>query len=165
MAALRELTTAELLRTGIDAQEAADVAAKLARALADCPQPGPATAAQLAQLWQRVYSTALRPDHPFTLHKLMFETTYQAWDAGKFCRLNADPRLFTASAQALCGCHPHRMILRRKLGPSPCLGPHPRRYGSHKRGQLHEELARLCSVAETEVRCVSGAISKSGRQR
>jgi acetyl-CoA synthetase len=91
MAALRELTTAQLLQCGIDVKEAADVAAKLARVLAELPASGEAggSGAHLPRIWQRVYSTVLQPGHPFSLHKLMFDATYQGWDAGKRCGLDA----------------------------------------------------------------------------
>jgi hypothetical protein len=36
------------------------------------------------QVWRRISKFVLRPDQPFALHKLLFEATYQGWDAGKF---------------------------------------------------------------------------------
>ena len=39
------------------------------------PPPAP-------QLWRLVSKGVLRPDHPFALHKLLFQAAYARWDAG-----------------------------------------------------------------------------------
>lgn len=39
-------------------------------------------AAQPLQVWRLVSKYVLRPDHPFPLHKLLFQAVYAGWDAG-----------------------------------------------------------------------------------
>jgi hypothetical protein len=84
MSAVFALTTEQLLECGIGIDEAARIAAGLAAALIHSPDSGGAVPTDLPQLWHRISKFVLRPDQPFALHKLLFEATYQGWDAGKF---------------------------------------------------------------------------------
>ena len=37
----------------------------------------------MLQVWRRISKVVLQPDHPFALHKLLFQATYAAWNAAE----------------------------------------------------------------------------------
>jgi acetyl-CoA synthetase len=85
-AALREVTLRQLLDVGIDLEEAARVAAALGQALLESGGGGGGSSgagAGPSHLWRRISKSVLQPDHPFALHKLIFQATYSGWNAAE----------------------------------------------------------------------------------
>ncbi|KAI3435948.1 hypothetical protein D9Q98_002006 [Chlorella vulgaris] len=71
-----ELGVERLGNCGLDEHEAAAFRKQLRQAL-----QGAADTEDSAQVWRRISKFVLRPDQPFALHKLLFDATYQGWDA------------------------------------------------------------------------------------
>ncbi|MBI1925095.1 AMP-binding protein [Candidatus Poribacteria bacterium] len=67
----KELTIEQLLECGLERSTAAEVL----RQVNPCLLSLPASAC-----WQKVSREVLTPDHPFSLHKLLYETVFSDWD-------------------------------------------------------------------------------------
>ena len=67
-----ELTREQLIERGMEETEAANLLPHINRLLASLPA---------GECWQRISREVICPDHPFQLHKFLYETVYADWDA------------------------------------------------------------------------------------
>ncbi len=66
-----ELTLEQCTQLGLEESAAADLLPRVNQCLASLPAPA---------CWQRISREILRPDHPFRLHRFLYEKVYETWD-------------------------------------------------------------------------------------
>jgi acetyl-CoA synthetase len=66
----RTVTVAEIATCGVSSADSAQLAEKVNRAITH----------DSVTAWRKISREVLRPDHPFELHKLLFERAFSAWD-------------------------------------------------------------------------------------
>jgi acetyl-CoA synthetase len=92
---MSEPTTSEdLTRYGATAREAAAIGQALERNPTDA--------------WREISKRVLRPEHPFELHKLLFERTFRDWDVGQ-----GPAPAWTPTADEIAGTNVGRMMCER----------------------------------------------------
>ncbi len=67
----KEISAEELVGLGLDGAGADGMADQVNALLRSAPA---------AQSWQAVSQRVLRPSHPFSVHKFLYETVFSAWD-------------------------------------------------------------------------------------
>lgn len=70
----KQLLLEELVTCGIEKNLAAAMLQQIAPRLSSLPA---------AECWQQISQQILKPDHPFALHELLYETTFCDWDASQ----------------------------------------------------------------------------------
>ena len=60
--------------------------------------------------WREISQTILRPEHPFALHRLLFETAFRDWDAGQ-----GPPPAWTPTIDLIRASNVGRMMTERGL--------------------------------------------------
>ena len=68
----RELTLEQVIECGVEQPAAADILQQVNPCLAALPAP---------ESWQKISREVLRSEHPFPLHRLLYETAFSGWDA------------------------------------------------------------------------------------
>ncbi|MBD1913866.1 MULTISPECIES: AMP-binding protein [unclassified Leptolyngbya] len=69
---MKQLTLEQLLETGITPGDAAEMLPSINRWLAFLPA---------AECWQWLSRKLLKPEHPFALHELLYQTAYRDWNS------------------------------------------------------------------------------------
>jgi hypothetical protein len=71
---VESLTRVDIVGTGLSSYAAHIFHQELRRVLAEVGHSTPAAT------WQRISQQLLRPEHPYTLHQLMYYSTFRTWD-------------------------------------------------------------------------------------
>ncbi|MGL5926789.1 AMP-binding protein [Chroococcidiopsis sp.] len=71
---MKQLSLAQIVNCGVDRETAIAILPPIARWLAALPA---------VECWQQLTRHILKPDCPFALHELLYETTFSDWDASQ----------------------------------------------------------------------------------